>query len=92
MAGTVPHPVGPLLSGGAEGGCMLQWETSQSSQPPGFEAFTVKSSLCGSGGKDSLLMLVFPHPKAQHKLPAAPAGTLHEWLLPALCHVHPADA
>lgn len=77
------------VSDDAEGGHTLQWEMSKSSQTPWFEATHLPWS---HSWMDSLLMLMFQHPKAQHRLPPAPAGTLQDWLLPALCHIHPVDA
>ena len=61
----------------------LQWEMSKSSQPPLVEAtyLQLSHSIYGLGGMDSLLMLVLQHPKAQHRLPPAPAGGLHDWPL-----------
>lgn len=46
----------------------------------------------GLGRMDSLLVLMLEHPKAQHRLPLAPAGTLRDGLLPGFCHTHPVSA
>lgn len=93
VVGTVAHPVGPLVSGGR------RWMHTPVGNVPELpapwvwsHAFTKEPFLCAFRGMDSLLLLMFQHPNAQHRLPAAPAGALHDWLLPALCHVHPVDA
>lgn len=72
----------------------LQWAMSKSSQPPSVEAMYLQSShsIYGLGGTDALLMLMLQHPKAQHRLPPAMAGTLHDWLLSGLRHTHPVHA
>lgn len=82
--GTAPHPLGPLVSDGAEGGHTLPWEMSESSQPPWFEAWIYHQ--------------VTPFMDLEEWIPCSCScfsiqrhnrDSSWGWWVPALCHIHP---